>query len=298
LGGLVAVAIATAVVVRLRRRAGSTAPTLVVRDVDTMAKAAAVDADSAGDPQEVTSSPVTKYEDFTRFEMQEATDSGPAAVPMPPVTRPPSLKNPFAAWLSNRSVTLSSRRGQRASSSAPPAPEKTQQAEIPTTLDDFIAAAERGDDNFITTVLAVSPFLARAVRSDGITAAHVAARAGHAATLTLLLDSGADVTAADVRGLTILHQAVLAKSLAVSRAALSRGAPLQVRDSAGKTPYEVALLVKAADVAELLLEAAREVASSSPKVLADPMTSVDVAAPSTPTPSASIMQTPVRLSTD
>ena len=282
IGGLVAVAIAAAVVVRLRRRAAdiSAVSTVVVRSVDTLSKEATAVTDSAGDPQEITSSPVSKYDDFTHFEMQEATIRE-LTVPLPPLaaTRPSSLKNPFATLLSSRTPSLSSRRDQ-VPSSLPPAPKPAQRG--PTTLDDFIAAAERGDDKFIATALAASPFLARAVRADGIAAAHVAARAGNAATLTLLLDNGSDVTAADVRGLTILHHAVLSKSVQASRAALARGAPLEARDSAGKTPREVAVLIKAADVAELLSEAARElVASASASVLAS--ASVEKVAPLTPT---------------
>jgi ankyrin repeat protein len=122
-------------------------------------------------------------------------------------------------------------------------------------LDEFIAAAGRGDSSFITAALAAFPHLARARRIDGVTAAHTAARSGKAAALSLLLDNGADINATDVRGLTILHHAALSKSAAVTQVALTRGAPILARDSAGKIPYEVALLVGATDVSELLRKA-------------------------------------------
>lgn len=140
---------------------------------------------------------------------------------------------------------------------SPPSQQQQQPIIAPQPLDtqavdDFFDAAARGDDAFIASALSALPSLARAVRSDGVTAAHVAARSGKAAALSLLLEHGADAAAADVRGLTILHHAALAKSATVARVAIARGAPLSALDAAGRGPIEVAVLAQAAEVAELL----------------------------------------------
>jgi hypothetical protein len=142
---------------------------------------------------------------------------------------------------------------------SPPSQQQQQQQPIiapqpldTQAVDDFFDAAARGDDAFIASALSALPSLARAVRSDGVTAAHVAARSGKAAALSLLLERGADAAAADVRGLTILHHAALAKSATVARVAIARGAPLSALDAAGRGPIEVAVLAQAAEVAELL----------------------------------------------
>ena len=82
---------------------------------------------------------------------------------------------------------------------------------------------------------------------------HVAARAGHASILTLLLEHGADVDDRDAT-FTPLHQASFYGKFESGRCLLDRGADINARDYDGWTPVLMAAYQGHVELAQMLLE--------------------------------------------
>jgi ankyrin repeat protein len=91
----------------------------------------------------------------------------------------------------------------------------------PGEIDD---AARHDDVSRIRALLATNAGLVKFQGKDDQTPLHAAAREGHTAAVTLLLESGADIHAKDVHGCTPLHCAVYASSTPVARLLLEHGA--------------------------------------------------------------------------
>jgi hypothetical protein len=83
---------------------------------------------------------------------------------------------------------------------------------------------------------------------------HVAARAGHADILSLLLTFGADVNGRDVYGQTPLHRASCNPQVEAGRYLLIRGADINARDNNGWTPLFLAASEGHVEFARMLLE--------------------------------------------
>ncbi len=89
---------------------------------------------------------------------------------------------------------------------------------------------------------------------DGRRPLHYAAEARNVELVTLFLDRGADVSAADQKGYAPLHLTVDRGGYEVTKLLLDRGANLAATTSDGRTPLHLALRYGALDVAKLLLD--------------------------------------------
>lgn len=77
--------------------------------------------------------------------------------------------------------------------------------------------------------------------SAGTSDLHTAAKKGDIATITSLLDKGADIEARTKEGETPLHSAAYKGNLDIILALLDRGADIEARDENGDTPLHIAV---------------------------------------------------------
>jgi ankyrin repeat protein len=118
----------------------------------------------------------------------------------------------------------------------------------------YLALEERRHDD-LAALLARFPELARANGTNGNALINMA---DDAATLTLLLDAGADVAHPNAHGWTPLHQAAYGDRADLARLLLDAGAPADVSGrGAGGTPLVVALFWGHHAVVDVLLTAGR-----------------------------------------
>jgi hypothetical protein len=101
-------------------------------------------------------------------------------------------------------------------------------------------AAEKGDVAGLKALLSQDPSLISNTEDHGWTPLHMAAKAGEMDTATLLLEHGADPSAADVKGWTPLHWAAAGGRPRMVRLLLSRGAQATATSITGMTPADVA----------------------------------------------------------
>src|SRR5262245_46468341 len=155
------------------------------------------------------------------------------------------------------------------------------------TLQLIAQAAASGDVETIRDLLEADPGLIHSHTRDGWTPLHLAAHFGHKqvaeallargadvhaqatndlgttpllwavmgqemATVTLLLDHGADVNEATAAGSTPLHKAAMLGNVALVRLLLARGAKVNARNSRGQTPLTHALFKSHTEIVVLL----------------------------------------------
>jgi uncharacterized protein len=148
-------------------------------------------------------------------------------------------------------------------------------------------AAAAGDVETVSDLLEADPVLVHCHTRDGWTPLHLAAHFGHrqvaeallahgadvharaandlgttpllwavmgqdVATVTLLLDHGADVNETTAAGSTPLHKAAVLGNVALVRLLLARGAKVNARNSGGQTPLTHALFKSHTEVVALL----------------------------------------------
>ncbi|HVY60770.1 MAG TPA: ankyrin repeat domain-containing protein, partial [Planctomycetota bacterium] len=111
----------------------------------------------------------------------------------------------------------------------------------PDELDLFEAAA-LGRADLVAAHVAAHPRGVGDVTADGFTALHLAAFFGHAETVRLLVERGADVEAVARNPMQVrpLHSAVAGRDRASVNALLARGASPNVRQRGGFTPLHAA----------------------------------------------------------
>jgi sirohydrochlorin ferrochelatase len=101
-----------------------------------------------------------------------------------------------------------------------------------------------------------------AARKDGWTPLHLASRGGHEAVAQLLFDRGADVSAADEDGETPLHFASSGGYEAVARLLIDRGADVSAARKDGWTPLHLASRGGREAVAQLLIDRGADVSAA------------------------------------
>ena len=116
-------------------------------------------------------------------------------------------------------------------------------------------AAALGRDAEIEQLLGSDPALVNAPAADGHAPLGLAAFFGHASSVRLLLERGADVHAAARNDMKVqpLHAAVAGRNLEAVAAILDRGADPNARQQAGYTPLMGAAANDREDIVDLLL---------------------------------------------
>ena len=115
-------------------------------------------------------------------------------------------------------------------------------------------AAMFGFRDFAEHIIAKHPEHINALGRDDATPMHVAAEAGHADVLSLLLEHGADLEVRDIYGLTPLHRASRAGELEAGQFLLDRGADINARDMLNRTPLSSAVSVGYVELARMLVK--------------------------------------------
>ncbi|UCG33156.1 MAG: ankyrin repeat domain-containing protein [Phycisphaerales bacterium] len=123
-------------------------------------------------------------------------------------------------------------------------------------------AAEQGDTAKVEQLLQRRPDLARAKDGEGMTPLHYAAYAGHLDTARLLIEKGADVSAAKNNGSTPLHGASLHGKVEAVRLLLDSGADVNLQNEAGYSPLLSAVAGGQAEVVNLLLAKGADVGAT------------------------------------
>ena len=117
----------------------------------------------------------------------------------------------------------------------------------------LISAVRNRQKSAVEKMLSKNPELVRAVDQQGATVLHHAAGFGDIATMSLLLDKGADVNAKNRRKSTPLFWAI--HDEAKVRLLVERGADVNVRQADGRTPlYQTSVLGNSLGTMRLLLE--------------------------------------------
>jgi ankyrin repeat protein len=105
----------------------------------------------------------------------------------------------------------------------------------------ILEAARSGALERVEALLEASPELVNVRDGEGGTPLHLAVQGGHAELAELLLDRGADISAADASGYTPLHHAAYAGDAALVGLLLARGADVTEREVRGRTPLYMAV---------------------------------------------------------
>lgn len=104
----------------------------------------------------------------------------------------------------------------------------------------LLRAASENNSAELEKILQQKPELANHRDEDGQSACHLAADQGATDALNLLLDSGADGSAADDDGITVLHAAVIGECIEACRLLLAHGVDPDQPDVDGDTPRKCA----------------------------------------------------------
>ena len=129
----------------------------------------------------------------------------------------------------------------------------TESPEKPKTAPLFYAAMF-GFRDLAEHLIAKHPEHINTIGQENMTSMHVAARAGHADVLSLLLEHGADVDVQNLYGTTPLYRAARSGKLEAGRLLLDRGADINARGNVGETPLSGALFERRVEFARMLLE--------------------------------------------
>jgi ankyrin repeat protein len=117
-------------------------------------------------------------------------------------------------------------------------------------------AAALGRDAVVARLVAEDPSRANAWAPDGHTPLGLAAFFGHASTVRVLLDRGADHAIAARNDIKVqpLHAAVAGRNVEAVRLLLERGADVNARQQVGYTPLMGAASAGREDMVQLLLD--------------------------------------------
>jgi ankyrin repeat protein len=129
---------------------------------------------------------------------------------------------------------------------------------------DVAEAAGLGETGSLVDLLEADPDLVNRFSADGFTPLHLASFFGHAETVELLLDGGAEVGTVAKNAMRVqpLHSAVAATDSGVGAPTVARivrrliecGADVDARQQGGATPLHAAAMNGDAEVVQLLLE--------------------------------------------
>jgi uncharacterized protein len=105
-----------------------------------------------------------------------------------------------------------------------------------SSVSEFLDAAAIGDTASVKKMLKADPSLAKAADDMGFTALHNAVGEDYPQLVKLLIEAGADVSAANDEGMTPLHIAQCASAV---KALIAAGADVNARAQGGMTPLIV-----------------------------------------------------------
>ena len=120
---------------------------------------------------------------------------------------------------------------------------------------DLHAADKKGDIATITTLLDKGADI-NAEDKNGYTPIHFAAHAGQLRSISVLLDRGADIEARDENGETLLHWAAWKGANDILDTLSRRGADAHAKNNKGETPLDVARIKYLTHTAYQQLQAA------------------------------------------
>lgn len=118
--------------------------------------------------------------------------------------------------------------------------------------DDVIQAAKEGNRDTLRRFIAADPTIVNGRTAAGQTPLHAALAAGHVETALLLIEAGADVSAADARGHTPFHIAAEKGLVPVVKALLARGADAHAVDAEDRTPLSRAVTRGHTEIIDLI----------------------------------------------
>ena len=146
-----------------------------------------------------------------------------------------------------------------------PQPELAAMVRDRRTEIDVYEAAALGDVDRLAEITTTSPNLASATAADGFTSLHLACYFGREASVSLLLDVGAEPNAIATNGseLQPLHSAAAARSLEIVRCLLDAGADPNARQKGGYTALMAAAMHGDEAMIRVLLDSGAEPESTS-----------------------------------
>lgn len=124
---------------------------------------------------------------------------------------------------------------------------------------DIFDAARHGSDESISFLINNNPNIVKSVDRNNETPLHYAVRYGQYNSISLLLDLGADINAANQRGYTPLHFCACTNYVSIAKLLIQRGASVNEVAKDGWTPIFNAAMYAPVPMAKLLIESGAEI---------------------------------------